>query len=204
MFLQFVGQAQAPGACQGREAFAGGDVRFHLAAGDAAAADAVEEAGLVLVEEQGLPRRALDDLRPGVHGDDHAVGGEEAVGVEGGGPGGDRAGLGQELHVETVLPHEPAVLPEAGHGVVAAVVHQRIEDGDAGLAVPNLHLVNRQFLDVSLGLANPDPGGQAVRAGRAVQDQALPPVAVVDELHDASLENAPRGRTSCPSASVSA
>ena len=183
VLLQLVGQAQAPGACQGSGAFAGGDVRFHLAAADAAAADAVEEAGLVLVDEQGLPRRALYDLRVGVDGDDHAVGGEEVVGVEGGGPGGDQAAPGHQLHVEAVLPHEPAVLPEAGHGVVAAIVDQRIEDGDAGLAVPHLHLVNRQLLDVSLGLANPDPGGQVIGAGRAVQDQALPPVVVVDELH---------------------
>ena len=91
MLLQLVGQAQAPGAGKGGEAFAGGDVRLHLAAVDAVAADAVEEAGLVLVDEQGLPGGALDDLRPGVHGDDHAVGGEEAEGVEGGGPGGDHA-----------------------------------------------------------------------------------------------------------------
>ena len=186
MLLQLVGELQAPGAGQGDGAFAGGDVRLHLAAADAVAADAVEEAGLVLVDEQGLPGRALDDLRPGVDGDEPAVGGEEGPGVEGQGLGGDHAVPGDQLHVEAVLPHDPALLPEAGLGVVAAVVDQRIEDGDAGLAAAHLHLVHRRFLDVALGLARLDPRRHVRHLRRGpgeVQDQGLPPVVVVDELH---------------------
>ncbi len=74
-------------ADKGDGGFTSGEFRLHLTAAYLVATDALTEAGFVLVKKQNCLRAYSIELWTGVRGESQTSGGEETIGVEGGGPG---------------------------------------------------------------------------------------------------------------------